>query len=309
MAVRALDEQGTTIDVVDVVNELRRRGVQFPVLLRFQDVLRAQVRRVNEAFRSAIAESNYGNVLSRHLSDQGQPAARGRRRAARRRPAVRHGPRVRLEGRADRVPAAHRRRDAARLQRRQGPHDAVADDRGPEARPEHRARHGEVLRVHRRQGPRVLDGLHVAARRARAARDARRRPLGRVVGHELEVRLERRRAHAHGQRARGERPASEARAAALPHRQPDRGHPGAQGGDQRDRADLRAAREARHPAQVPRRRRRPRRQLRQRPPRGGRGHQLRAPGIRERRRVHGQGGLRRATRCRRRRSSRRAAAR
>ncbi|HET7609825.1 MAG TPA: biosynthetic arginine decarboxylase, partial [Gammaproteobacteria bacterium] len=32
------------------------------VLLRFQDVLRAQVRRVNEAFRSAIAESNYGNV-------------------------------------------------------------------------------------------------------------------------------------------------------------------------------------------------------------------------------------------------------
>src|SRR6185295_12047644 len=62
MAVRALDEQGTTMDVVDIVNELRRRGVQFPVLLRFQDVLRAQVRRVNEAFRNAIAESNYGNV-------------------------------------------------------------------------------------------------------------------------------------------------------------------------------------------------------------------------------------------------------
>ena len=62
MAVRALDEQGTTMDVVDIVNELRRRGVQFPVLLRFQDVLRAQVRRINEAFRSAIAESNYGNV-------------------------------------------------------------------------------------------------------------------------------------------------------------------------------------------------------------------------------------------------------
>jgi len=62
MAVRALDEAGTTIDIVDVVNELRRRGVQFPVLLRFQDVLRAQVRRVNEAFRTAIAEANYGNI-------------------------------------------------------------------------------------------------------------------------------------------------------------------------------------------------------------------------------------------------------
>jgi arginine decarboxylase len=62
MAVRALDEAGTTMDVVDIVNELRRRGVQFPVLLRFQDVLRAQVRRVNEAFRTAIAEANYGNI-------------------------------------------------------------------------------------------------------------------------------------------------------------------------------------------------------------------------------------------------------
>jgi arginine decarboxylase len=32
------------------------------MLIRFQDVLRAQVRRINEAFRSAIAESSYGNV-------------------------------------------------------------------------------------------------------------------------------------------------------------------------------------------------------------------------------------------------------
>ncbi len=62
MAVRALDEAGTTIDVVAVVSELRRRGVQFPVLLRFQDVLRAQVRRINEAFRNAIADAQYGNV-------------------------------------------------------------------------------------------------------------------------------------------------------------------------------------------------------------------------------------------------------
>jgi arginine decarboxylase len=62
MAVRALDEAGTTMDVVAIVNELHRRGVQFPVLIRFQDVLRAQVRRVNEAFRSAIAEANYGNI-------------------------------------------------------------------------------------------------------------------------------------------------------------------------------------------------------------------------------------------------------
>jgi arginine decarboxylase len=62
VAVRALDDAGTTMDMVAIVAELRRRGVQFPVLLRFQDVLRAQVRRVNEAFRNAIAEANYGNI-------------------------------------------------------------------------------------------------------------------------------------------------------------------------------------------------------------------------------------------------------
>src|SRR5436190_6112836 len=61
VGIRALDEHGTTMDMVKIVAELRRRGVQFPFLIRFQDVLRAQVRRINEAFRNAIAESSYGN--------------------------------------------------------------------------------------------------------------------------------------------------------------------------------------------------------------------------------------------------------
>jgi arginine decarboxylase len=62
VGIRALDEHGTTMDMTKIVAELRRRGVQFPFLIRFQDILRAQVRRINEAFRAAIAESNYGNV-------------------------------------------------------------------------------------------------------------------------------------------------------------------------------------------------------------------------------------------------------
>jgi arginine decarboxylase len=62
VGIRALDEHGTTMDLVKIVAELRRRGVQFPFLIRFQDILRAQVRRINEAFRNAIAESNYGNI-------------------------------------------------------------------------------------------------------------------------------------------------------------------------------------------------------------------------------------------------------
>jgi arginine decarboxylase len=62
VGIRALDEHGTTMDMVKIVAELRRRGVQFPFLIRFQDVLRAQVRRINEAFRNAITEANYGNI-------------------------------------------------------------------------------------------------------------------------------------------------------------------------------------------------------------------------------------------------------
>ena len=62
VGIRALDEHGTTMDMVKIVAELRRRGVQFPFLIRFQDILRAQVRRINEAFRNAIAEANYGNI-------------------------------------------------------------------------------------------------------------------------------------------------------------------------------------------------------------------------------------------------------
>lgn len=62
MAVLPFDDGSLSIDIMDVVAELRSRGVRFPVLLRFQDVLRARVRRLNLAFAEAIAESGYKNI-------------------------------------------------------------------------------------------------------------------------------------------------------------------------------------------------------------------------------------------------------
>ena len=60
MAVRPLRErEDLTIDLVEVIRDLRDRRVPFPVLLRFQDVLRARVVRLNQAFRDAIAEAEY----------------------------------------------------------------------------------------------------------------------------------------------------------------------------------------------------------------------------------------------------------
>ncbi|HVL36339.1 MAG TPA: biosynthetic arginine decarboxylase, partial [Burkholderiales bacterium] len=60
-AVRPFPERELAIDITAVLAEVARRGVQGPVLLRFQDVLRARVQRLNEAFRAAIAGAGYRN--------------------------------------------------------------------------------------------------------------------------------------------------------------------------------------------------------------------------------------------------------
>ena len=62
VAVKPFDNDTLTIDIMDVVAEARRRNISFPLLLRFQDVLRARVRRLNEAFSEAIAYAEYKNV-------------------------------------------------------------------------------------------------------------------------------------------------------------------------------------------------------------------------------------------------------
>ena len=46
---------------MEVVNEARKRSLGFPLLIRFQDLLRHRVESVNLAFRNAIAEFDYKN--------------------------------------------------------------------------------------------------------------------------------------------------------------------------------------------------------------------------------------------------------
>ena len=61
VAVRPFDDSDLSIDVTEVIAALRERGVRFPALLRFQDVLRARVQRLNRAFAEAIGELGYRN--------------------------------------------------------------------------------------------------------------------------------------------------------------------------------------------------------------------------------------------------------
>ena len=53
---------GQAIDLMDVVSEARDRGMAFPLVVRFQDLLRHRVETINRAFQSAISEANYQNV-------------------------------------------------------------------------------------------------------------------------------------------------------------------------------------------------------------------------------------------------------
>ena len=48
-----------SLDLKELVDEVQRRGINLPLLVRFTDVLRHRVVHLNEAFRKAIAEHNY----------------------------------------------------------------------------------------------------------------------------------------------------------------------------------------------------------------------------------------------------------
>ena len=54
-----LQEAGATVELSDIIEEAKSRGLKFPLLIRFQDILRHRVEAINLAFRSSIAEFNY----------------------------------------------------------------------------------------------------------------------------------------------------------------------------------------------------------------------------------------------------------
>ncbi len=60
VVVHPMGQPGPVIDLMDVVEDIRERKIGFPCVVRFQDVLRARVKQINEAFGKAIAEMGYG---------------------------------------------------------------------------------------------------------------------------------------------------------------------------------------------------------------------------------------------------------
>ncbi len=56
---RPLQENGASVELTDVIEEAKARGLKFPLLIRFQDILRHRVEAINLAFRASIKEFNY----------------------------------------------------------------------------------------------------------------------------------------------------------------------------------------------------------------------------------------------------------
>ncbi|MDX1950541.1 MAG: biosynthetic arginine decarboxylase [Verrucomicrobiota bacterium] len=54
-----LQDGGATVDITDVVEEAKARNLRFPLLIRFQDILRHRVESINTAFRNSMVEFNY----------------------------------------------------------------------------------------------------------------------------------------------------------------------------------------------------------------------------------------------------------
>ena len=58
VCVRVNDDAPAMV-IADIVAELHKRAIRLPALIRFQDVLRARVQRLHQAFNTAIAEADY----------------------------------------------------------------------------------------------------------------------------------------------------------------------------------------------------------------------------------------------------------
>ena len=56
---KPLPEGPASVDITDVIEEAKGRGLKFPLLIRFQDILRHRVEAINKAFQSSISEFNF----------------------------------------------------------------------------------------------------------------------------------------------------------------------------------------------------------------------------------------------------------
>ncbi len=55
-------ESGRSINLYELAQDLKTRGLELPLLIRFSDIVSHRIRRINECFQRAIAEYEYGGT-------------------------------------------------------------------------------------------------------------------------------------------------------------------------------------------------------------------------------------------------------
>ncbi|MCB9030410.1 MAG: biosynthetic arginine decarboxylase [Deltaproteobacteria bacterium] len=54
-------DRGKSLDIYELVSTLKRRGIELPVVLRFDQIIESRISEINNAFRAAIEAYEYGN--------------------------------------------------------------------------------------------------------------------------------------------------------------------------------------------------------------------------------------------------------
>ncbi len=70
------------IDLKQLVDRLQLRGIDLPILIRFTDILKHRLGEIHDAFPDRDRRAQLQRQLLLRLSDQGEPAAAGRRGGA-----------------------------------------------------------------------------------------------------------------------------------------------------------------------------------------------------------------------------------
>ncbi|MBN8555004.1 MAG: biosynthetic arginine decarboxylase [Deltaproteobacteria bacterium] len=55
-------ENGPRIEILDVIEDMQKQNIQLPCIIRFQDILRDRVQRLNETFKKVMTELRYNGV-------------------------------------------------------------------------------------------------------------------------------------------------------------------------------------------------------------------------------------------------------
>lgn len=62
-----IDGKTIELPLLNVVSDIKDRGMDVPVLIRFEDLLEEQIGRLNNAFTTAIKASNYQEIGRAHV--------------------------------------------------------------------------------------------------------------------------------------------------------------------------------------------------------------------------------------------------